>query len=348
MTSDLTLAGNAPLTPAADLTRRQKAAIVVRLLRHEGIELSLASLPDEMQVGLTREMSSLRLVSRDALRAVVDEFVTELDGIGLSFSGGIGGALSLLDGALSPSVTARLRAEAGRAAITDAWQRLDEMEAERLSPVIAEESIEIGAVALSKLSVAKAAEILGSLPGETARRLAYAMSQTASVGPDAVTRIGQALLERLDSQPKTAFSGGAEERVGAILNFSPAATRDDVLDGLEKEDKPFADGVRRSIFTFVNIPQRLDPKDVPKIVREVDATLLTNALKAGEAAPRTAKAVEFILANMSQRLAAQLRDEMEALGDVKDAEAAMNAVVAEIRRLEAEQQIMLLAGDEPA
>jgi flagellar motor switch protein FliG len=136
------------------------------------------------------------------------------------------------------------------------------------------------------------------------------------------------------------------ERVGAILNYSAAATRDCVLKGLEEEDQVFADQVKKAIFTFTNIPARIEPRDIPKILRAVDQAKLIVALAGAKGADE--KAVEFILANMSQRMAASLRDEMAALGKVKDkdAEEAMGLVVNAIREMEAAGEIFLVAEDE--
>ncbi|MGR3344722.1 MAG: FliG C-terminal domain-containing protein [Paracoccaceae bacterium] len=146
--------------------------------------------------------------------------------------------------------------------------------------------------------------------------------------------------------PERAFAEGPVERVGAILNFSLSATRDDVLDGLEQKDSGFAKQVRRAIFTFANIPDRIDPRDVPKITRIVDPVQLITALAA--ATGDHEKVTEFILSSMSKRMAAQLREEMQDLGEIKekDGEAAMTAVVIAIRELEASGDIFLVAEDE--
>jgi flagellar motor switch protein FliG len=86
---------------------------------------------------------------------------------------------------------------------------------------------------------------------------------------------------------------------------------------------------------------------VAKIVRAVDQAVLITALQAAALKGRT-KPGDFILANMSQRMAAQIREEMEALGKVKDkdGEDAMSAVVATIRELEAAGEIFLIAGED--
>jgi flagellar motor switch protein FliG len=334
--------------PARRLSQRQKAAIVVRLLRAEGVQLSLADLPEAMQVGLTKDISVMRYVDRTTLRAVVEEFLNELDSIGLAFPGGMDGALAVLDGTISTAAATRLRRQAGLGQSRDPWERLAELDAGRLVPILEDESVEIGAVMLSKLKVSKAAELLGLLPGARARRIAFAMSQTGAISPETVAKIGAALVTQLDAQAPRAFADAPVERVGAILNSSPAATRNDVLEGLDAEDAGFAEQVRRAIFTFVNIPARIDPRDVPKIIRDVDQPVLITALAAAARNETDAEAADFILANMSQRMASQLRDEMETLGKVKekDGEAAMAAVIVAIRELEASGEILLTAEDD--
>lgn len=332
------------VTPAARvLTAREKAAIIVRFLLAEGAEIPLSRLPEHMQAALTEQMAHMRLVDRATLAQVVEDFLTELEQVGLAFPGGIEGALQVMDGHISATAASRLRRLAGASAKADPWDRLTALPAERLLPVLEEESAEVAAVMLSKLPVARSAELLGLLPGERARRVAYAVSMTANVDPETVRRIGLSLAAQLDAQPPRAFDTGPVERVGAILNVSPAVTREEVLRGLEAEDRGFAEKVRKAIFTFVHIPARLSPRDVPKIVRVVDqpviVTALAAALTGGEA-----EAAEFLLANMSQRMAQALRDEIATRGKVreKDGEEAMAAVITAIRQLEGAGELVLL------
>ncbi len=115
---------------------------------------------------------------------------------------------------------------------------------------------------------------------------------------------------------------------------------------MEQEDTAFASAVRRSIFTFANIPERLQPGDVPKVTKDVDQAVLVTALAAatGDLEP----VANFILDAMSKRLAEGIREEMVERGTVKAAEgdAAMNEVIAQIRLLESEGEITLITPDE--
>ncbi|MCU0899806.1 MAG: flagellar motor switch protein FliG [Cypionkella sp.] len=324
-------------------TPREKAAIIVRLMLAEGTTVPLAALPEHMQAALTEQIGQMRLVDRATLSAVVEEFLSELEEVGLSFPGGIDAALTMMDGHISPTAASRLRRLAGASGKSDPWDRLTSLPAERLLPVLEAESVEVAAVMLSKLPVPKAAELLGKLPGERARRVAYAVSMTGAVDPETVRRIGFSLAGQLDAQPARAFDAGPVERVGAILNISTAATREDVLQGLDAEDADFAEQVRKAIFTFTHIPARIMPRDIPKIVRMVDMAVLVTAFAAAQTQPKQAPVVEFFLANMSQRMAQSIRDDMAARGKVKDkdAEEAMNAIVTTIRQLEGAGEIVM-------
>ena len=321
--------------PRQALTGRQKAAVIVRLLLAEGAELPLAGLPDHLQAALTEQIGAMQTIDRDTLAEVVEEFCGTLERVGLSFPGGIEGALKMLDGHISANAASRLRRMAGASSKIDPWEKLRGIEVERLLPMVAEESIEVAAVILSKIAVPRAAEILGRLPGERARRIALSMSKTGNIEAETVRRIGLALVSQLEAVRAPVFEGTPADRVGAILNLSPAATRDEVLRGLEEEDSGLAEAVKKTIFTFAHIPARILPRDVPKILKGVDQDALIKAL--GGAKGTDAEAAEFILANMSQRMAATLREEIAAAGRIKDkeAEAAQTALVLAIRELEA-------------
>ena len=66
----------------APISRKAKAAIVVRLLLNEGADLPIEELPEDLQIQLTQQMGSMRSVDRETLGAVISEFAEELDSVG--------------------------------------------------------------------------------------------------------------------------------------------------------------------------------------------------------------------------------------------------------------------------
>ncbi len=337
----------ARVVPDPLLSQRAKAAIVVRLLINEGADIPLEELPAELQAQLTLQMGAMRVVDRVTLAAVVEEFTDALESIGLSFPGGIAGALDALDGRIGRETAARLRKEAGVRAAGDPWKQLRALAPDELQEIVKQESTEVAAVLLSKLEVSVAAALLGRLSGPEARRITYAISLTGDVTPAAVDRIGLSLAAQFDAQPVPAFDIAAAQRLGAILNSASTPTRDDVMSGLEESDSALADAVRKAIFTFANIPERVEPRDIPRILREVDQSLLVVAMAGAEAAGFVA-ARDFIFENMSSRMADQLREEIEEAGKIRpsDCDAAMSAVVSAIRAMEDGGTLVLAVPEE--
>jgi flagellar motor switch protein FliG len=175
---------------AKALDNKAKAAIVVRLLLNEGADLPLEDLPDELQARLIQQMGSMGLVDRTTLFSVIEEFAGVLDGVGLSFPKGLAEALNSMDGKISPQTAARLRKEAGVRQAGDPWARLRALPIEELAQMAQAECTEVAAVLLSKLGTAKAAALLGALPGQIASDHLCSQSDrqgdTRRCGPDRI------------------------------------------------------------------------------------------------------------------------------------------------------------------
>jgi len=328
--------------PPLRLTSRQKAAVIVRLLLSQNVSPGLDRLSPEMQADLARAMATLGPISRATLAEVVREFTARLDGLALTSPNGLAAALALLEPHISPIARDGLRAEAEAGDPADPWTRLAALEPERLRPLLMTESAEVAAILLSKLSVAKAAALLAGLPEPRAQVIAHAVSLTATVTPAMVERIGAHLVGQMQADPQPAFRASPVDRVGAILNAVSGGLRETLLGGLAARDAGFAGDVRRAIFTFLHIPRRVEPTDVPRILRRVDPDVVTRAIASGlHDAPLT---VEFLLENMSKRLADQIRDDAETMGKPRgdEGEAAMAEVVTAIRTLEEEREIRLI------
>lgn len=324
------------------LTSRQKAAIVVRYLLAEGSELDLTNLPVSAQALLAQEMAVMNMVDCETRDSVIAEFCGQLEAVGLSFPGSIDGALALLDGHLSDATTGRLRRMAALSGISDPWERIAALPPQTLAELARIEAVEVAAVMFSNIPVQRGAEVFQQINPELARQIAYAMSLTGSVEPAALRQIGLALVRSADTLPPPVLDGGPVEKVGAILNFSQSAVRDSVLDGLGDDDAVFAENVRKTIFTWANIPERIDPRDIARIVRRVDGPVMVRALAGAKG--KDEPAAEFILGAISTRLADTMREEMQELAKVtpQEAEEAMSSVVAMIRQMETEGEIILL------
>lgn len=324
------------------LNQRQKAAVIVRLLLDDDEASSLSRLDSESQTLLAEEMAGMELIDRHTRDSIISEFCDRLESVGVTFPGNLDGTLAMLGTQLSEDSTDLLRRRAVSQGHGDPWQRIAALPAAAVLSLANSEAVEMVALMLSKLPVERASEMFVGLPRDRARAVAQAMSMTAGVTPESLNRVGVVLLQAAEALPKPAISTPATDRMGAILNFATADLRDDVLDSLDQHDADFAGSVRKAIFIFAHIPARVMPRDVPRIIREVEQPVLVRALAAqGEA---EAAAAEFILTNLSQRMSEGLREERNDLGKLRasDIEEAMTAVVSAIRRLQETGEITLI------
>ena len=334
------------LLATAALSPRQKAAVVVRLMLGDGADMDLSALSPDLQALLAQEMAGMEVVDRDTCNAVITEFCDQLEEVGVTFPGSIDGTLELLGAHLSTDTTNRLRRLAALNGASDPWDRVAALPSPQLAELVRAEAVEIAAVMFSRLPVNRASEVFGLLDPDHARQIAYAMSLIGGIEAPALRRIGLALIRAIDALPQPAIEAQPVEKVGAILNFAPANTRDTVLAGLDEDDADFAGRVRKAIFTWANIPRRIDPRDIPRIVREVDGVTLSKAMAGAKG--KNAETVEFLLSGLSSRLAESMREDVANLGKVtaKDTEDAMNEVVGAIRRMEQAGELFLIVETE--
>ena len=182
------VAGDIGASAPLALSKRKKAAVIVRLLLSEGGEINLSTLPEDVQEELTLQMSQMRFINRSTLRAVIDEFVREIEDIGLSFPSGLEGALSVLNGSISEATAARIRRQGGVKISGDPWATISGLDPARILPVLEEESTEGTGVVVIILCAhgAKGCTEIWSLPQPRSPRVlknhSHSMSPTESNG----------------------------------------------------------------------------------------------------------------------------------------------------------------------
>ena len=132
-------------------------------------------------------------------------------------------------------------------------------------------------------------------------------------------------------------AGGGAAAVARVLNQTGGDLGKEIMEQLGERDADVAAGVKALMFVFEDLLQ-VDGKGVQRLLREVESRELAIALKA---ASDELKA--HIRANMSERAAGALEEEMEMLGPVrvKDVQAAQARIIDSVRALEESGEIMI-------
>ena len=121
------------------------------------------------------------------------------------------------------------------------------------------------------------------------------------------------------------------------------STEKTIVESLEEDDPELAEEIKKRMFVFEDIVL-LDDRAIQKVMREVDTAELAKALKSVDS-----EVQDKIYRNMSKRASTLLKEDMDYMGPIrlKDVEEAQQRIVAIIRKLEEQGEIVVArAGEE--
>ncbi len=332
---------------AVPITKQQKAAVLLSVLIKADAAPNLDKIATQSLKNVVDIMANYGDVGRDTVDQVILEFLTELGAFGLSMRSELEETLNALKGHVSDKVLDNIRKAYTRSPDVDVWTRITSAEPGDLRKCLETEHVQVAATVLSKIPSTFSAEVLGGMEPTQAREVMLAIINAGDASPEVIEAIGQSISTTLfASDGPDMFEKSPVERAGDIMNFAQSETRERLLDDFTKNDPETAAKIRKVMFTFPDIPDRIQPRDISAVTRAVPPETLLKALKGAEAdAPQAA---EFILSSLSTRAAAQLREELGEMETIKkkDMESAMNEVIVGIRQLETDGAITLIVEDE--
>ena len=255
--------------------------------------------------------------------------------------GGIGYAKELLEKALGEEKAQSVISKLTASLQVRPFEFVRKTEPSQLLNFIQDEHPQTIAMILSYLSAGQAAMIIGALPPEKQADVAKRIALMDRTSPDVIKEVERVLERKLSSLVNQDYTivGGVDAIVG-ILNTVDRATEKHIMESLEIEEPELADEIRKKMFVFEDI-LLLDDRAIQRVLRDVDNNDLGVALKAANE-----EVQNVIFKNMSKRLAAMIKEDMEFMGPVrrKDVEEAQQKIVGIIRKLEDSAEIVISRG----
>lgn len=341
----------APVAPPAERVLRsdEKAAIVLFSLGPERAEKLFRSMDASEHRRFARAFSRLRDVRDEQATAVVDEFTQRLLK-GQPLVGGSAEAREFLLKVLEPDAVEQLMAELDGVVGRDVWQRLSDTPEQRLARCLGQEKPQTIAVILSRLRPDKAARTLMLLPQERAQDVILRMAHLGRVDQAVLEDLQLSLTESFVSALEVEEAAGQPHRaIASMLSEMPQERVAALIGFLEERSPDTLQAVQKVMFRFEDIQAKIAPSALQVIIRNCDQETLVRALKlAMQAAPKVA---EYFLENMSKRAAEQMRENMQAMGPMrqKDGQEAQAEIVRLIKELARSGEITLSeeADEEP-
>lgn len=321
---------------SASLSSAQKAAIVLASLPRETAAAIVAEVGDIHLKSFVRAVSDMKSVPAHARLAIAQEFIAAVLRRREELPGGPSEAQKILAEITDAARVERVLGEAGGAKRDAAslWKQAAELPVESLLNFLHQQRIPAIAAVLVNLPAERAAELLAQAPEAFSKKAIAAVARLRTPDPETSEAIAVAVEQELLKSPIAAEAVSASEPATAILDMLPAALRDGLMTHLEAADAPIATALRRALMTFEQLPDRLNEGAVAALFRTADRDALLRALKHGDAnAPET---VNFLLSNISKRMAEQFREDLTALPtpSTADGESAQRTVIGVLKRLE--------------
>ncbi len=320
------------------LTGTQKSAILMMLLgEDEASEIVRNLSPKEVQ-HLGTAMYSVQGLDQDTVNAVLDEFLAIIKAQ-TSLGMGAGNYIrNVMNKALGEDKAQSVLSRIAPSTAARPIEILDWMDARSIAELIIDEHPQIIALIISYLDAGQAADVLGLLPEALQSEIVRRIATLQTVGPDALAELENVMQLKFKANTSLrAAKVGGVDAAARIMNFTKQNMEQRIMKDISRNDRELMQAITESMFVFDNLIMS-DERSLQTLLRSVDNELLVLALKGADEPLR-----EKLFSCMSKRAAANIVDEMEALGPVRltEVQTAQKEIINVARRMSDEGTIVL-------
>jgi flagellar motor switch protein FliG len=220
---------------------------------------------------------------------------------------------------------------------------LEQIDTKALIEFLQEEHPQTIALVLAHLETDRQIKSVKYLPESVRAEVVIRMANLVYVEPERVQELDEMLKREFSG--KTASGGsqfGGVAAVAELINSLDRKTMNSLMTRLEDNDPVLSKELKQYIFSFADIV-KIDVRGIQVVLREVDNSKLTLALKS-----TTDELKEKVMSAMSERAAAMLKDDLEAMSPqkVSDIEKAQRDIVGIVQKLEKEGKLVISAGED--
>lgn len=321
-----------------ELTNAQRAAILLVALGDKVSPPVLKILTENEIELLTLEIANMRDIPPEVEERIIKDASTIMMAQKYISQGGVDYARDLLEKALGRDRTNDILRRLEGSLQTTGFGMLRNIDPKQLINFIQNEHPQTISLIMTQLPPQSAAAILSDLPSEVQADVSFRIATMEKISPDVINEL-EVMLERQFEDVGTgdlSFSGGTKT-IAEILNLVEASAEKGIMETMESENPDLASEIKNLMFVFEDIIL-LDNRSIQRILKEVETKDLAIALKAA-----SDEVKEKIFTNISERVAAMIKEEMEFMGPMRlsDVEAVQQKIVEVIRRLQDEGQIII-------
>lgn len=323
------------------LSAPQRAAAVIVSLGVDKASKIYKYLSEDDIEQLTIEIAKLGYVSVEDTEEVLDDFYKMCLTQKVVTEGGMEYARTVLESAFDEQTANQLLDKATKSLKIKSFDYIRKADSKNLFSVLQHERPQVIALVLSYVDARNTAAVIAELPETKKIEVVERIAKMESASPEAIKIVESELKKRFSSVLTSDYTRiGGIDFIADVMNNIDRSNERFIFDELGERDHELADTIRKKMFVFEDIIN-LDARSIQIFVRECEVKDLVYALKGSNPEVNA-----LIFANMSSRMAENIKDELEITTNLrlKDVEEAQQRVVAVIRRLEEEGQLVISKG----
>ena len=321
-------------------TGTRKSAILLMALGEDRAAAALAHLATSEVQTLGLAMAKLASVSKNELNTVLSEFRHETEQLSALHLGSSSYIRAVLKKALGEDRASNLLEDILQNDEPHSGiERLNQLEASEVAELIRDEHPQILATVLIHLDRMKASEVLEKLPTRLRHDVIMRVATFGGVQPSALMELTDVLTEMLSGQGLKRSRLGGVRTAAEIVNLMNSTQEEEAIAHVREHDEALAQRIIDEMFVFENLLS-LEDRSIQRLLKDIESDSLIIALKG---APQELR--DKFLANMSQRAAETLREDMELSGPVRvsQVETEQKAILQVARRLAEGGEIVIAA-----
>ena len=323
------------------ISNKQKSAAIMVALGSDHAAKIYKHLKDEEIEALTLEVAMMQRLDNDSMDDVLSEFYEMCMAQKFIIEGGVDYAKDALEKAFGLQNARNIMDKVVASLGHRSFDFIKKIDPKQLYNFIQNEHPQTIAIIIAHATNLQASTVLGLLSNEKQVEVVERLAKMDRASPDIIKEVEEALQKRFASvsMQDVADIGGVKF-TAQLLNSVDRNSEKYIFDELGNRDRDLVDEIRKLMFVFEDIIS-LDNDAMQKLNRELSGDNQRDLIVALKNASEELK--EAFLTNMSTRVAAIVKEEMEFLRSVRarDVEAAQQRIVAKVRELEERGDIVL-------
>ena len=323
------------------LSSTQKASALLISMGPERAAKLIRHLSDADVEKLSLEISKLRRVDSNEMETIVQDFYGMYLTQKVITEGGVIQAKEILEKAFGPQLASSYLDRVSRSMRVKIFDFIRKVDYKNLVAVLQNEHPQTIALALAYAGANQSSLVLGELHKDIRVEVVERIAKLDNPHPEFLKVLEKVLESKLSTMITLEVQEiGGVHHAADIMNRVDRGVEKHVFDEMNQRNPSLLQQIREKMFVFEDIIN-LDDNSVQLFIREVDAKDLAVALKIANN-----DLLDVFLRNMSTRMQETIKSDMEYLKNVRmsDVEKAQQRIVAIVRRLEEEGQIVISKG----